>query len=106
MAYACRNPRVIEEMATAVRDPALALGAIPSPEEMPSSKTEADGLTRTHAHYLTALRQYFARETRTETGVHRRRVGHAADPAEIKQGIGRVERFLVERGMVDRTPAR
>ena len=107
MAYACRGtPRIIEEMVLAVRDLSLALGAIPTPEDMLEFlETEPDGLTRTHAHYLTALRQYFARENADNEWEYI--AGEAAMQQilrETKQGIGRVERFLVERGLVDRTP--
>lgn len=107
MAKACRGvPRVIEEYVEAARDLSLKNGQPPTPEELLEFvEVEPDGLTRVHIHYLTAMRQYFGRENRD--GEWEFIVGEAAMMQilrETKQGIGRVERFLVERGLVDRTP--
>jgi len=104
---ACRGtPRVIEEMILACRDLGLVRGRPATPQEMLDFlEVEWDGLTRTHIHYLTAMRQYFARATKE--GDLEYIVGEAAIQQilrETKQGIGRVERFLVERGLIDRTP--
>jgi len=107
IADACRGtPRIIEEMVLACRAMAKALKRNPTPDELLEFlEVEPDGLTRTHIHYLTAMRQYFGRETKD--GSVEYIVGEAAIQQilrETKQGIGRVERFLVERGLVDRTP--
>lgn len=107
IAAACRGtPRITEEMVLAARDLALAYGRNPAPQELLDFlEVEPDGLTRTHIHYLTAMRQYFRRESKE--GEVEYIVGEAAIQQilrETKQGIGRVERFLVERGLVDRTP--
>lgn len=107
MALACRGtPRIIEEMVLACRDMSMANGRVPTEDELLAFlEVEPDGLTRTHIHYLTAMRQYFGRETKG--GGIEYIVGEAAIQQilrETKQGIGRVERFLVERGLVDRTP--
>ena len=108
IAYACRGtPRLTEEMVLAARDLSLTLGRQATPEEMLAFlEVEPDGLTRVHIHYLTALRQFFGR-TRVGSEVVEYIVGEAAIQQilrETKQGIGRIERFLVERGLVDRTP--
>lgn len=107
IAEACRGtPRIIDEMVLAAHDLALTLGRNATPTEvLEFLEVEPDGLTRTHIHYLTSLRQYFARETKD--GGTEYIVGEAAIQQilrETKQGIGRVERFLVERGLIDRTP--
>ena len=107
IAKACRStPRVCEEMVMAAADLALAYGREVSPAELLQFvEVTADGLTRTHVHYLTALYQYFKRE-RTDGHIEYI-VGEAAMQQilrETKQGIGRLERFLVERGLIDRTP--
>lgn len=107
IALACRGtPRIIDEMVAATDSLALAFGRNPTPTEvLEFLEVEPDGLTRTHIHYLTAMRQYFARETKG--GDVEYIVGEAAIQQilrETKQGIGRVERFLVERGLIDRTP--
>lgn len=104
---ACRGtPRIIEEMVLACRDLSLTLRRLPTEEEVLAFlEVEPDGLTRVHIHYLTAMYQYFARDAR-DGGVEYI-VGEAAIQQilrETQQGIGRVERFLVERGLIDRTP--
>lgn len=106
MADACRGtPRIIEEMVMAARDLAFSLGRPATTEELLEFlEVEPDGLTRVHIHYLTAMRQYFARERGDEIEYI---VGEPAIMQilrETKQGIGRIERFLVERGLIDRTP--
>ena len=107
IAAACRNtPRIIEEMVMAADAMATTFKRPPTSEELLAFlEVEPDGLTRTHIHYLTAMRQYFPRMTKDETIEYI--VGEAAIQQilrETKQGIGRVERFLVERGLIDRTP--
>ena len=106
IASACRGtPRITEEMVIAARDLALTFGRPATTQEvLEFVEVEPDGLTRVHIHYLTAMRQYFARE-RGDTVEYI--VGEAAIQQilrETKQGIGRIERFLVERGLIDRTP--
>lgn len=107
IAQACRStPRIIEEMVMATRALSSSYGRNCTPEELLEFlEVEPDGLTRTHLHYLTAMRQYFGRETKD--GDYEYIVGEAAIMQilrETKQGIGRIERFLVERGLIDRTP--
>lgn len=107
IADACRRtPRVIEELVLAMRDLSLVEGRLPTVEELLSHvEIEADGLTRTHVHYLSSMYQYFARVN--GEGNLEYIAGEAAMQQilrETKQGIGRIERFLVERGLVDRTP--
>lgn len=107
IAMACRGtPRIAEEMVLAALDLGTVWRRPPTPEELLAFlEVEPDGLTRTHIHYLTALYQYFARETKD--GEIEYIIGEAAIQQilrETKPGIGRVERFLVERGLIDRTP--
>lgn len=107
MAKACRDtPRVIEEMVIGAQALRGAFGRAPSPSELLDFlEVEPDGLTRTHIHYITAMRQFFLRET--ADGDIEYICGEASMMQllrETKQGIGRIERFLIERGLVDRTP--
>ena len=107
MAAASRGtPRILEEMVMAAQAMADALKRPPTADELLAFlEVEPDGLTRTHIHYLTAMRQYFARMTKEETVEYI--VGEAAIQQilrETKPGIQRVEAFLVERGLIDRTP--
>jgi len=108
IAAACRStPRIIEEMVMAARDMDLAFGRPPTPAELLAFlEVEPDGLTRTHIHYITALRQYFAREAPKGQGWEYI-VGEAAIQQilrETKTGLQHIEAFLVERGLIDRTP--
>lgn len=107
IAGACRGtPRIIEEMVESARDLAIVGHRPPTTTELLEYlEVEPDGLTRTHVHYLTAMRQYFARES--ADGFLEYIVGEAAIQQilrETKPGLQRVEAFLVERGLVDRTP--
>lgn len=101
------TPRIIENMVLAARDMTLAFGRPPLTQELLTFlEVEPDGLTRTHIHYITAMRQYFAREAPRGEGIEFI-VGEAAIQQilrETKTGIQRVEAFLVERGLIDRTP--
>lgn len=104
---ACRGtPRLIEEMILAQRDLSLSLGHNASEGELLEFiEVEPDGLTRTHIHYITAMYQYFARVN--SDGEIEYIVGEAAIKQilrETQNGIQRVEGFLVERGLIDRTP--
>lgn len=107
IAMACRDtPRIAEKMVEAARDLAFTFGRNCTDRELLQFlEVEPDGLTRTHIHYLTALYQFFARTSKSEG------IEYVAGEAtmqqllrETKQGIGRVERFLIERGLIDRRP--
>jgi Holliday junction DNA helicase RuvB len=107
IAKACRNtPRIIEEMVMAADALATTFGQPPtSAQLLEFLEVEPDGLTRTHIHYLTAMRQYFPRMTKDEEIEYI--VGEAAIQQilrETKPGLQRLEGFLLERGLIDRTP--
>ena len=108
IAAASRNtPRIIEKMVMAARDMSYANNGQPptAAELLEFLEVEPDGLTRTHIHYLTAMRQYFARINGDDEIEYI--VGEAAIQQilrETKAGLQRVEGFLVERGLIDRTP--
>jgi holliday junction DNA helicase RuvB len=106
MAYACRGtPRILEEMVLAVRDLAGALRRNPTPDEMLEFlEVQPDGLTRQHIQYLTTLRRKFGRTNRygeTEYLVGAQNIQEIL--RETPQGIGRIERLLVERDLITRT---
>lgn len=107
IARACRGiPRVTEEMVLACRALYYTINRIPTPVEMLEFlEVEPDGMTRKHIHYITAMLKYFKRVT--ADGATEYMVGEAAMMQllrETKQGLGRLERFLIERGLIDRTP--
>lgn len=109
LAAACRStPRIVEKMIEAARDLESAFNRAPNAAEvLDFLEIEPDGLTRTHIHYLTAMRQYFARLVPKSENEFEYIVGEAAIMQilrETKPGIQRVEAFLVERGLIDRTP--
>jgi Holliday junction resolvasome RuvABC ATP-dependent DNA helicase subunit len=92
-------------MVVAQRDLSLTLGHTATKEELfKFLQVEPDGLTREHVHYLTAMYQHFAQITDDE------QVGCVADKAAIrsllrqtKPGIRKIESFLLERRLIDRT---
>lgn len=107
IALACRStPRIIEEFILAAQALSLSNGQPPSPDELLDFvEVTTDGLSRKHVEYLTSLFQFYPRETKDgdieyitgeSTMMQRLR--------ETKQGIGRIENFLIERGLIDRTP--
>lgn len=107
IALACRGtPRIAEEFIEAALDLGTVLKQPPTPEALLDFlEVEPDGMTRTHIHYVTALYQYYARED--QDGELEYIAGEATMMQmlrETKPGIGRIERFLVERGLIDRTP--
>lgn len=106
IADACRQtPRIVEKMVDAVRDLETALEVMPTRAELLEyMEYEPDGLTRVHIAYLTAMYQYYGRVLKDNS------VEYVAGEntmmgilRETKQGLGRLERFLVERGLVNRT---
>ena len=108
IAKACRGtPRITEEFVIAARDLHMALGRPVAAEELLDFvEVEPDGLGRQHIQYLTSLRQFFPRTVR-DTEEIEYVVGEAAMQQilrETKQGLGRIENFLIERGWIDRTP--
>lgn len=111
MAKACRGtPRILDEMVRGQRALTAALARTPAPKELLEFlEIEHDGLTRLHIQYLTGLRQYFPRWRRnaddTETleyvaGLHALRTMMR----ENEKGLGKIENYLITRGLVDRTP--
>ena len=100
------TPRVIEEMIMAARDMSFAINRPPTSQEvLDFVEVEGDGLGREHVHYLTSMRKYFSQVTKDNTVEYI--VGEAAIMQilmETKGGNAILERFLIERGMIDRTP--
>jgi holliday junction DNA helicase RuvB len=108
MALASRGtPRVIKKYVLAARAIALGKGHTPTSRELLAFlEVEPDGMTRTHIHYITALRQYFARE-KPKGGGFEYVIGAPAIQQILREtpdGLGRIERFLIEQGLLDRTP--
>jgi Holliday junction DNA helicase RuvB len=101
-----RTPRVARELVLATRDLTLWLERPPTAEEVLSFKDiEPDGTTRQHKAYLIAMYKFFGREN--NKGMTEYVAGEASLMSllrETRQGLGRLERFLIERGYLDRTP--
>ena len=91
----------------AARDLSFTLGRAPTPEELLDFKeTDPDGMTRQHKAYITTLYEYFERVTADGEVVYV--AGEYAMRSilrETRDGLYRLERFLMERGYLDRTPS-
>lgn len=100
------TPRIAREFVVAARDLSIALGRLPSGEEILAFKdTDASGLTGQHKEYLINLFRYFGAKKSDGTMVYS--AGEAAMATmlrEPKQGIRRIERYLLEQGLIDRGP--
>lgn len=107
IAKACRGtPRIARELVIAVRDLQLARQVWCTPDMLYTYKQiEPDGTTRQHKAYLKAMYQFFGRED--NEGRQEYVAGEASMMSllrENKTGIARLERFLIETGLLDRTP--
>lgn len=99
------TPRVARELVRAAKALQTSTGEPVGPEQLLAFKRfEPDGTTPQHRAYLTALYRLFGRDSE-----HGREyiAGEAAMLSllrESKTGLARLERFLLERGLIDRTP--
>jgi Holliday junction resolvasome RuvABC ATP-dependent DNA helicase subunit len=107
IAQACRGiPRVARELVVAARDLELAYHDLPTPGQLLTFKElDPDGMTRAHKMYLTSLYQYFGRWKDDEREYVAGEASMMSILRETRQGIQRIERFLIERGCLDRTPS-
>lgn len=120
-----RTPRVIRELVIAVRDLSITklrdAGALdknpvkmmvdhrdlfPTPQQLLEFKSMTpEGLTPTHREYITGIYRAFGRTT-----AEGERIYVAGEMSLVtmmrmpKQGLARVERELIEVGLIDRTP--
>ena len=107
IAKACRGtPRIARELVIAARDVQLATQEWCTPQKLFAFKEiEPDGTTRQHKAYLKAMYQFFGREE--ADGSWSYTAGEASMMSllrENKSGLARLERFLIESGLLDRTP--
>jgi len=107
IAKACRGtPRVARELVIGARDFQEVHDRYVRPSELLAFKeVDPDGMTRQHKAYIKALYQFFGRET--AEGGWEFVAGEASLMSllrENKPGLARLERFLIETGLVDRTP--
>jgi Holliday junction DNA helicase RuvB len=106
LAKACRGtPRIARELVQGAKALQTVYGRDVTPQEVLAFKEiEPDGMTREHHAYLAALYTYFGRES---AGGDEYIAGEAALMSllrENKTGLARLERFLIELGLIDRTP--
>lgn len=107
IAMACRGtPRVARELVVAARDITHATGREPTIEQLLAFKeTDPDGMTRQHKAYVIALYTHFRR--RMADGTVLFVAGEYAMRSilrETRDGLYRLERFLMQRGYLDRSP--
>lgn len=101
-----RTPRVSRELVLGARDLTLWLERPPHPHELLEFKEMTpDGMTRQHRAYLSAMYRFFGRTTKDGTVLYV--AGESSLRSilrETKQGVARLERFLIEQGLLDRSP--
>jgi len=107
VAKACRGtPRIARELVVGARAMQNSYGRPVQPQELLEFKEiEPDGMSRNHKAYILALYQFFGREK--DDGSWEYIAGEASMMSllrETRTGVARLERFLIERGLVDRTP--
>lgn len=111
IAKACRGtPRVARDLVVAAQALQNAQGSYTPKELLDFVQLEPDGTTRQHIAYLTAMFQFFGRE-KPVYGTNDTEWEYVAGEASLmnvlrenKPGLARIERFLIENGLVDRTP--
>jgi hypothetical protein len=106
IAKACRGtPRIARQLVEAGRAVQIATDNLVTPKELLDfTQLDADGMSRHHKAYLLAMYQFFGRERDGEWEYIAGEASLMTILRENKQGIARIERFLVESGLVDRTP--
>ena len=107
IAEACRStPRVCEEFAMAVRDLQVTRGRRPTlAEVLAFQQVEPDGMTRQHIAYLVNMFKYNKRTVKNKIEWVAGEAVMMSMLRETRQGIQRIERFLMESGYIDRTPS-
>lgn len=107
IARACRGtPRLARELVQAARDIQISSGYLCTPQQLLEFKDlEPNGIGPQHRQYLVSLLTLFRQVNRQGDVMY-----VAGEPAlisllrETKQGLARIERFLLELGYIDRTP--
>jgi len=107
IALACQGiPRIARELVATARDLTLAFDVEPTSAELLDHKQlDPDGMGRSHRDYLLALLRHGHQVDRA-TGEDVYRAGEETLRTllrETKQGMGRLERALMDGGLVDRT---
>lgn len=106
IAKACRGtPRLARELVVGARALQTSTGFMTTPKQLLEFKElEQDGMSRQHQAYIMAMYQFFGRDRDGEWEYIAGEASLMNLLRENKQGIARIERFLIERGLVDRTP--
>jgi Holliday junction DNA helicase RuvB len=105
LAKACRGtPRIARELVQGAKALQTSLGRQVGPEEVLAFKeVEPDGMTRQHKAYVKAMYQFGGRETKNGYEYTAGEATMMSLLRESKQSIGRIERFLIELGLVEYT---
>jgi Holliday junction DNA helicase RuvB len=105
IAKACRGtPRVARELVVGARALQNSGTTLTPAALLKFKELEPDGLTRQHKAYILAMFQFFGRDRDGEWEYIAGEASLMTILRENKQGIARLERFLIECGLVDRTP--
>lgn len=102
---ACRKtPRIAKELVLAVRDLRYAKGKYPTPDELLAFKDlDPDGMGPIHREYITGVYKYFPRQVGDETWYVAGKMSMRTMLRETEDGLHRIERELIEAGLIDRT---
>lgn len=99
------TPRVARELVRAAKALQTATGEAVRPEQLLEFKRfEPDGTMPQHRAYLTALYTLFGRDGKRGREFIAGEAALMSLLRESKTGLARLERFLLERGLIDRTP--
>lgn len=103
-------PRQCGDLVSAAKALRLARGQATPEELLRFVQLQPDGTNMQHVAYLTSLYQFFGRE-KPLYGTNETEWEWVAGEASLmnilrenKPGLARIERFLIEQGLVDRTP--
>jgi Holliday junction DNA helicase RuvB len=98
------TPRIARELVQGAKALQTSKGRPVTPQEVLRFKEiEPDGMTRTHKAYIKAVYQFGGRQTRYGYEYVAGEATMMSLLRENKPGIARIERFLIELGLVDKT---
>lgn len=106
IAKACRGtPRLARELVQSARDLQISSGYECQPDQLLKFKDlEPNGVGPQHRQYLISLYELFRQETKNGVIYVAGEAAMISLLRETKNGLARIERFLLELGYIDRSP--
>lgn len=100
------TPRRARHLVKAAHALSITLGQPPTGQQvLKFQRVDRDGMEQFHRDYLTTLYRHFPRQKDGQTEYVAGEMALVTALRETKTGLARIERFLIERGMLDRTPS-